>query len=268
MRRRRAGKVRLGTSAVSAIACGTGGLAVAALLMRTSRFLCMVQSVNVDALRALGRVARAPGLAVPHLRARHAALIDWPALRRAGLRGVVFDKDNTLTVPYGTEVDALVAPAVAACREAFGPAVVVMSNSAGGPDDKDYAEASRVETALKLDVLRRRCKKPGGFEELLAWFRRLEGLGDVKTHELAMVGDRLVTDVVFGNMHGMLTVHVLPLTLRGDNPVALSVRALENGVLLPLALRSGAAAARPPPHPFLAPVGAPTEAFVLDGGGL
>ena len=36
-----------------------------------------------------------------------------------------------------------------------------------------------------------------------------------------MVGDRLLTDVVFGNMNGMMTVHVRPLTLVGDNKVVL-----------------------------------------------
>ena len=39
-----------------------------------------------------------------------------------------------------------------------------------------------------------------------------------------MVGDRLLTDVVFGNLHGMLTVHTQPLTLEGDNKVARAIR--------------------------------------------
>eukprot|EP00927_Polykrikos_kofoidii_P055277 TRINITY_DN49554_c0_g1_i1.p1 TRINITY_DN49554_c0_g1~~TRINITY_DN49554_c0_g1_i1.p1 ORF type:complete len:235 (+),score=35.93 TRINITY_DN49554_c0_g1_i1:76-780(+) len=231
--------------------------------MRLSRALCMAQAVNVDALRLLGRVAWSPGLATPHLQALHAARVDWRKLRQAGLRGVVFDKDNTLTSPYGGDVHELVVPAVAACRDVFGSAVVIMSNSAGGPDDKGYVEANKVEAALGLDVLRRQCKKPGGFQDLISLFRSFDGLGNVEPHELAMVGDRLLTDVVFGNIHGMLTIHVQPLTLRGDNPVALVVRAIENSICLPVASRFGAL---PPPHPFVkTQVGLLTsKTFLLD----
>ena len=41
-----------------------------------------------------------------------------------------------------------------------------------------------------------------------------------------------MTDVVFGNLHRMLTVHTKPLTLRGDNRPAVVFRFLERKVLL------------------------------------
>jgi hypothetical protein len=50
------------------------------------------QSLNTDALRVLGRVALQPGLAVAHISVPHIGYVDWPALRFAGVRGVVFDK--------------------------------------------------------------------------------------------------------------------------------------------------------------------------------
>jgi predicted HAD superfamily phosphohydrolase YqeG len=50
-----------------------------------------------------------------------------------------------------------------------------------------------------------------------------------------MVGDRLLTDIVFGNLHGMLTVHTLPLCKgsdnAADNKIASSIRSAENVVL-------------------------------------
>lgn len=84
-------------------------------------------------------------------------------------------------------------------------------------------DAARVEETLGLTVLRRQSKKPKGFDELLKWFNRREtstyaaldaadfnnGGGAIpayEPHELCMVGDRSLTDVVFGNVHGMLTV--------------------------------------------------------------
>ena len=53
--------------------------------------------------------------------------------------------------------------------------------------------------------------------------------------ELCMVGDRLLTDVVFGNLHGMLTVHTLPLCTgednKGDNKIASWIRSAENKLM-------------------------------------
>jgi len=50
-----------------------------------------------------------------------------------------------------------------------------------------------------------------------------------------MVGDRLLTDVVFGNLHGMLTVHTLPLCKgednKKDNKIANVIRTAENKFL-------------------------------------
>ncbi len=62
---------------------------------------------------------------------RSIAALDWAALAAAGFRGCVFDKDNTLTVPYAREVAPGLAPALARCRAAFGGRVVLFSNSAG-----------------------------------------------------------------------------------------------------------------------------------------
>lgn len=65
--------------------------------------------------------------------------------------------------------------------------------------------------------------------EVMAHFPNVE-----EPSQLCMMGDRLLTDVVFGNLHGMLTVHILPLCSgkenSKDNTVAKVkvVRAAEN----------------------------------------
>jgi hypothetical protein len=54
----------------------------------------------------------------------------------AGVRGIVFDKDNTLTAPYVDTPHDTVAAAFDQCKDVFGPSrVVILSNSAGTPDD-------------------------------------------------------------------------------------------------------------------------------------
>lgn len=57
--------------------------------------------------------------------------LDWGALARAGFRGCVFDKDNTLTAPYAAAVAPALRPALERCRAAFDGRLVLFSNSAG-----------------------------------------------------------------------------------------------------------------------------------------
>jgi hypothetical protein len=48
------------------------------------------------------------------------------------------------------------------------------------------------------------------------------------------VGDRVLTDVLFANSHGMVSILVDPLSVWHDHPVAVVLRLLETRVLLPL----------------------------------
>ena len=66
---------------------------------------------------------------------------------------------------------------------------------------------------------------------------------------VAVVGDRLSTDVLARTRIGALSAHTRPLDTKGDNPAALLSRFLENRLLLPLLRRLGAA---PPRHPAVA----------------
>lgn len=49
-----------------------------------------------------------------------------------------------------------------------------------------------------------------------------------------MIGDRLLTDITFANRNGMVSVLVMPLSLKEDHPVAIVIRFLETSVILPL----------------------------------
>jgi phosphatidylglycerophosphatase GEP4 len=174
------------------------------------------------------------------------------------------ETDNTLTSPYVDDFHPLVVPSLNKCRSVFGNEnILLVSNSVGGPDDIGYVGADKVEIALGMTVFRRQTKKPKGFTELLAWFNRegnvnrSEG-GPIKASDLCMIGDRTLTDVVFGNVHGMLTIHVEHLTSKDDNVVARVLRSAENRWLQPIAkdfLR-----VKPRPHH----VNVPNACFVLN----
>lgn len=76
-----------------------------------------------------------------------------------------------------------------------------------------------MEKALGVPVLRHTIKKPGGGDALLQRFH-----GVAKPQQMAMVGDRLFTDVLFGNLNGNITVLTRQIiSEKGDNPIAAKV---------------------------------------------
>jgi len=191
----------------------------------------MVQSLNTAALKTLTTILLRPSLTVPHLSLLGVSYVDYAALRaHAGIRAVAFDKDNTLTAPYENFIHTDAAFGLSGAISAFGVEnVAILSNSAGTADDENFRDALEIEEALGIAVIRHSTKKPGGMDEVLTHF----GLTDPA--ELCVVGDRLLTDVVFGNLHGCMTVHVLPLCKGADNAkdnkIAKIVRSIENAAL-------------------------------------
>ncbi|GIL60325.1 hypothetical protein Vafri_14955 [Volvox africanus] len=178
-------------------------------------------------------------LALPHLAVPDIRYVDWDKLRAAGFRGLVFDKDNTLSRPFTLEVEPRLRGALDHCLAAFEGRAVLYSNSAGLKQyDPDGAEARQLEAALGIPVLRHEDKKPGGgCTELEAHF-------GCPASDLVMVGDRYLTDVAFGNRHGMLTVHVHPLTSQGEPFGVLLARRVEEFWVA----RWTAAGVHPPSH--------------------
>ncbi|KAK9832040.1 hypothetical protein WJX81_001093 [Elliptochloris bilobata] len=178
----------------------------------------MGQSFNSAGIALFAQIAwgNAP-LALPHLSVPSIDSLDWGALARAGFRGCVFDKDNTLTAPYASAVAPALAPALERCRVAFEGRLVLFSNSAGlAQFDPEGSEAEALEAALGIPVLRHAEKKPAGSAvEAEAHF-------GCPAERLVMVGDRYLTDVVFGNRNGLLSVRVAPIQLAGE-PTAVSL---------------------------------------------
>lgn len=165
---------------------------------------------------------------IPHVRAKSVDQIDFKKLHGLGLRYIVFDKDNTLTEPYArTFFNGNIESAILKeCKVAFGAAnVAVLSNSVGSKDDPGYAEAERVEGSLKLPVIKHKYKKPAVHEDIMRHFNARE------EHLVAIVGDRILSDVVLGNSQGMFTIYVDPLHVAGENKIVKLVRRFEDSGL-------------------------------------
>jgi len=147
-------------------------------------------------------------LAMPHRAVRSIASLNPQEFVDAGFKGIIFDKDNTLTAPYALKIFPGLEQAVASFK-ASSLLLAIMSNSAGTKDDKNYEDAETIRQALGISVLVHQDKKPGGFNDVQPYF-------GCKPHELVMIGDRMFTDIVFGNRYGLYTIHVGLLTKEGD----------------------------------------------------
>ncbi|KAJ3258272.1 hypothetical protein HK103_003753 [Boothiomyces macroporosus] len=176
------------------------------------------QSLNIDGILGFCKTLLSPSLFVPRLQTNNLTTLNFQKLKALGIRAIVFDKDNTVTRPYENHVYPPFQKAWDECRSQF--KVLIVSNSVGSKDDqeKTYLQVER-ETGAK--VLLHTNKKPSGAEVLPKYF-------DCKPSEIAVVGDRLFTDIVYGNRIGAYTILVTEIiTEKGDNPFAIQIRKFE-----------------------------------------
>ncbi|XP_019166298.1 PREDICTED: phosphatidylglycerophosphatase GEP4, mitochondrial-like isoform X2 [Ipomoea nil] len=167
------------------------------------------QRINVEGLTSsLGIFAKNKHLVIPHIAVPDIRYIDWAELKRRGFEGVVFDKDNTLTVPYSLRLWPPLRSSIEQCKALFGNNIAVFSNSAGLFEyDPDGRNAKILERAIGIKVIRHRVKKPAGTAE------EIERQFGCESSKLIMVGDRPFTDIVYGNRNGFLTILTEPLSL-------------------------------------------------------
>ncbi|XP_012459992.1 phosphatidylglycerophosphate phosphatase 1, chloroplastic/mitochondrial isoform X1 [Gossypium raimondii] len=181
------------------------------------------QRINVEGLVFSVRVfVKDRHLALPHVAVRDIRCINWSELRRRGFKGVVFDKDNTITVPYSLTLWPPLRPSIEQCKDVFGPDIAVFSNSAGLLEyDYDGSKAKKLEGTIGIKVIRHKVKKPAGTAE------EIEKHFGYKSSQLIMVGDRPFTDVVYGNRNGFLTILTEPLSVVEEPFIVRQVRKLE-----------------------------------------
>ncbi|KII95610.1 hypothetical protein PLICRDRAFT_98881 [Plicaturopsis crispa FD-325 SS-3] len=169
-----------------------------------------------------------PRLVLPALTVKDIRQIDFSALRRAGYRGAVFDKDNCLTLPHKDTLVPELQDAWRECRETFGAGnVIIVSNSAGTKEDAGDIQAESVTHHLAAPVLRHATPKPGYkcISSIRAYFASRRD--PVRDEELVIVGDRIFTDIVMANRMARRKHCDAPVSpneqtrLLGDGPLAI-----------------------------------------------
>ena len=125
------------------------------------------------------------------------------------IRALVLDKDNCFARPHTTSIHPAYNAHFARLRAAYpGAKLLIVSNSSGTGSDPGHLEAERLERETGVTVLRHSTKKPGCGEEIMDFFRKNGDSGVESPAQVAVVGDRLFTDVMLGNLMGGWTVWV------------------------------------------------------------
>ena len=147
----------------------------------------------------------------PERVAKSAFTIPYEQLYEEGIRGIVFDIDNTLTLPD--------APADEACRELFrrlgdiGLKACIVSNNRG-PRVKSFAADVGADFVPKALKPRR-----------YGYRRAMELMGTVPENTVS-VGDQLFTDIWGANRIGMHSILTKPLVFL-DEPQIMLKRLVE-----------------------------------------
>ncbi|CUS07323.1 unnamed protein product [Tuber aestivum] len=163
---------------------------------------------NLSATLNALRILKSPTLLYPQLTIPTFGYLPVPLAPalKADIRAVILDKDNCFAEPSAKEVYPAYKETFEKLRKEYGDRLLIVSNSAGTDDDVNYVEAEVLEKNTGVKVLRHSTKKPGCYPDIMG---HLAGKTDVKrADQVAVVGDRLFTDVLMANMMGSWAVWV------------------------------------------------------------
>ncbi|KAI1762797.1 HAD-superfamily phosphatase [Hypoxylon sp. FL1150] len=120
------------------------------------------------------------------------------------IRAVVLDKDDCFAYPETNEVYPSYTERFRQLQTEYpGRRLLIVSNTARAVTyDRHGSLANELETATGVPVLAHRVKKPGCGDEIMAYFKSHPEVGVTHPSQVAIVGDRLMTDMMLANMMG------------------------------------------------------------------
>jgi phosphatidylglycerophosphatase GEP4 len=141
--------------------------------------------------------------------------------KKPDIRAVVLDKDNCFSVPKRNEVYAPYQSKFDELRQAYpGSKLLIVSNSSGTGSDKGHVEADLLERNTGVKVLRHSTKKPGCHAEIMEYFRNAQDTEVTHESQVAIVGDRLFTDMLMANMMGSYGIWIQKGTVEDNGLVS------------------------------------------------
>lgn len=86
--------------------------------------------------------------------------------------------------------------------------LLIVSNSAGTNSDSGQLDAKALQRNTGVNVLIHRTKKPGCSGEVYGHFQSCPDSGIEHAGQIAVIGDRLLTDVVMANLMGSWSIWI------------------------------------------------------------
>ncbi|KAH6724015.1 mitochondrial PGP phosphatase [Leptodontidium sp. 2 PMI_412] len=175
-----------------------------------------MNAFNVSATLNIFRLIAKPSLCLPHATISTFNQLPIPLnsafgkYKNVDIRAVVLDKDNCFAVPHSNTVYEPYEDKFKRLREAYpGRRLLIVSNTSGASSiDPKGTLATAVTQATGVTVLPHSTKKPGCGPEIMEYFLQHPETGVTRPDQIAIVGDRLATDVMLANMMGSYAVWV------------------------------------------------------------
>lgn len=143
--------------------------------------------------------------------------IDLALLKQDGVRGLIFDLDSTLMEPRAGKLSPEVTVWLKEARDNF--QVAIVSNN------KHAAYIEQVRELLQMPLIYKAAKpRRWAFYEILKGFQ-------MEASQVAVIGDRPLTDVLGGQRAGMKTILVWPLKTQKEPDWIKMMRKIERFVI-------------------------------------
>ena len=152
-----------------------------------------------------------------------------PVLRSIGINGIVIDKDNCITLPHDFKLHSPIAGPLHKITSSF--PIAILSNSVGSYKDKDFKDANLLEMNANIPVIRHNSFKPFCISAVHSHFNNQKSLNSNDKLKLAIIGDRLFTDVLMGNYFGWTSILIEPLDRQIESKTVKFLRIIEDYLL-------------------------------------
>ncbi|KAI6362542.1 hypothetical protein MCOR25_006177 [Pyricularia grisea] len=176
-------------------------------------------NLNLSASLNIFKLIANPALCLPHATVNTFNDLPLPlgkALKggkdgaEVDIKAVVLDKDDCFAYPETNGIHEPYKDRFAALKAAYpGRRLLIVSNTAGAlSHDPKRKLAQELEEVTGVTVLSHKTKKPGCGGEIMEYFRAHPDTGVTSPAQIAVVGDRLSTDMMLANMMGSWGVWV------------------------------------------------------------
>ncbi|KAK8079113.1 HAD-superfamily phosphatase [Apiospora phragmitis] len=168
-------------------------------------------NLNLSGALNVFKLLTKPSLCLPHATVSTFNDIPVPLDRafehhgkKAGIKAVVLDKDDCFAYPETNQIHPPYVERFRQLQKGYpGRKLLIVSNTAGATlYDRDGKLATGLEQTTGAAVLSHRAKKPGCKDEIMAYFQKHPETGVTHPSQVAIVGDRLMTDMMLANMMG------------------------------------------------------------------